>query len=83
VQDHLMMAERGAKLVPLKFRRRKRQEEAPTWMALPTGFHYVPRQDLEQFEFDAETAERLDNTLQEIDRYHRTAEAIIGDLPLA
>jgi hypothetical protein len=77
-----MMARWGAGLVPLKFRRRKQQEEAPTWMALPTGFHYVPRQDLEEFEFDAETAEKLDDTLQEIDRYHRTAESMISDLPL-
>jgi hypothetical protein len=38
---------------------------------------------LEQFEFDTETAELLDDTLQETDRYHRSAEALISDLPLA
>jgi hypothetical protein len=37
---------------------------------------------LERFEFDSVTAERLDDTLQEIDSYHRSAEALISDLPL-
>lgn len=67
----------------LRFRRRERGELAPPWLELPTGFLYVRRQELDQFEFDARTAERLDDTLQETDRYHRTAEALISDLPLA
>jgi hypothetical protein len=77
------MVDGGEGLVPLRFRRRERLEQAPTWVALPTGFQYVRRQDLEQFEFDAATVERLDDTLQEIDRGHRSAEAMISDLPLA
>jgi len=52
------------------------------WIELPTGFRYVPRQELDHFDFDAETAERLNDTLQEIDRDHRLAEAKINDLPL-
>lgn len=67
----------------MRFRRRGRLEAPPTWTKLPTGFRYVHRQDLEQFEFDTETAELLDDTLQETDRYHRSAEALISDLPLA
>lgn len=67
----------------MRFRRRGRLEEVPAWMELPTGFRYVRRQELEQFEFDSATAERLDDTLQEIDKYHRSAEALISDLPLA
>ncbi len=68
--------------MPLPFRRREQQEQAPVWIELPTGFRYVPRQELDHFDFDAETAERLNDTLQEIDRDHRLAEAKINDLPL-
>jgi len=67
----------------MRFRRRGRLEQEVVWMPLRTGFRYARRQDLEEFEFDSATAGHLDDTLQEIDSYHRSAEALISDLPLA
>lgn len=65
-----------------QFRRRRHQEQAPEWIPLRTGFRYVQRQELEDFEFDAATAKQLDGALNEIDRYHRSVEARVNDLPL-